>query len=43
VTFDNHGKPEQITYSLTKTPAGWRIADVIYGGEMTLRGVLKGT
>lgn len=40
VTYENFKKPQAIHLSLVHTPAGWRIADIIWNGnEGTLRGL----
>lgn len=40
VQFQNFGKDEVIPYRLTKTPAGWRIADQVFESGVTLVGLL---
>ena len=41
VTFTNFAKPQAINYSLKKTKTGWRIDDIIYDKENSLRKWLK--
>ena len=41
VTFKNFGKKEAIDYSLKKTTKGWRIDDIIYNKDNSLRKWLK--
>lgn len=42
-TFVNLGRPQEVTYDLVRTPAGWRIADVKWSrpinGAASLRGL----
>jgi hypothetical protein len=41
VRFRNFGEDELITFRMTKTSAGWRVADLLYGGERSLAQVLS--
>lgn len=43
VTFTNFGKKQAIDYSLKKTPKGWRIDDIVYDKDNSLRKWLKET
>lgn len=36
VRFTNFGEHELITFRMTKTSAGWRISDLLYGGERSV-------
>lgn len=41
VTFTNFGKKQAIDYSLKKTAKGWRIDDIVYDKDNSLRKWLK--
>jgi hypothetical protein len=41
VTFTNFGKKEAITYNVIKTPKCWRIDDIVYDKDNSLRKWLK--
>jgi uncharacterized protein DUF3828 len=41
VAFDN-GRPQTVVLELVKLKAGWRISDIAWGRNETLRGVLAG-
>jgi hypothetical protein len=43
VTFENLGQPHTITFELSRSPVGWRIADIRYDDGATLRRILRGT
>lgn len=41
VTFENFGEKKTLVYMLAKGSTGWRINDIDYGSEGTLRGWFK--
>ena len=41
VTFQNFGKPHEITYSLALSQSGWKIADILYSDGRSLRTILQ--
>ena len=41
VAFENFGQKKSLMFMLVKGPAGWRINDIDYGSEGTLRGWFK--
>ena len=43
VTFTNFGKKQAIEYRVEKTPQGWRIDDIVYDDDNSLRKWLKQT
>jgi Protein of unknown function (DUF3828) len=43
VTFENFGQPHTITFELSRSAVGWKIADIRYDDGATLERILKGT
>jgi hypothetical protein len=41
VRFRNFGEDELIAFRMTKTSAGWRVADLLYGGERSVAKALS--
>jgi hypothetical protein len=41
VSFENSGQKYAFTYLLTRTPAGWRIADIQYAEGRSLLGIYR--
>lgn len=40
VRFDNFGEPQQLVLRMRRTAAGWRVQDIEYGEDQSLRGWL---